>query len=309
MRLPRFIRLSLSCLAALVTVAAILVGSAWLYFHPHVERVNGIIYGHRDGQNLPLDVLRPSKTNGLGIVVMVSGGWKSSSAGSFPTWMAAPLLRHGYTIFAVYHVSQPEATVMSIVQDVNRAIRFIRHNARQYNVDPWRLGVAGGSAGGHLSLMLATRGGPGSGDAPDPVDRESSAVQAVAIFYPVTDLLSLGSSTENPGDGGPPKSFVRAFGPQATNLAVWKVIGREMSPIYYAHSNLPPTLIFHGDADTLVPLDQSQRFQAAARELGCAVTLIVHRGGKHGWPSMIWDLRRFAAWFDEHLAARRRAGG
>ena len=171
-----------------------------------------MVYGQRDGQDLTLDVLRPAKPNGIGIVLMASGGWKSQ-AGSFRPWIAAPLLRRGYTVFAVYHIPQPKATVMEITEDVNRAVRYIRHNAGQYGVDPRRLGVTGGSSGGHLSLMLATRGGPGDANAADPVDRESSAVQAVAIFYPVTDLLNLGKSTENLGDGGPPKSFVKAFGP------------------------------------------------------------------------------------------------
>ena len=132
-------------------------------------------------------------------------------------------------------------------------------------------------------------------------DRESSAVQAVAIFYPPTDLLNLGNSTENLGDGGPPKTFVHAFGSTVTNLAAWKIIGHEMSPIYYINSNLPPSLIYHGDADTLVTLDQSQRFQAEARKQGGTVELIVHHGGKHGWLSMPWDLRNFANWFDQYL--------
>ncbi len=149
--------------------------------------------------------------------------------------------------------------------------------------------------------MLATRGGPGPTDGVDPVEAESSAVQAVAIFYPVTDLLHLGNSTENLHDGGPPKSFVKAFGPNSTNLAIWKVIGHEMSPIYYVSSNLPPTLIYHGDADTLVPLDQSERFQGEARKLGRTVELVIHHGGKHGWLSMLWDIRQFANWFDRYL--------
>ena len=190
---------------------------------------------------------------------------------------------------------------MEITEDVNRAVRFVRYHARKYGIDPQKLGVTGGSAGGHLSLMLATRGGPGPTDATDPVDRESSAVQAVAIFYPVTDLLNLGSSTENPGNGGPPMSFVKAFGPQSTNLPTWKVIGHEMSPIYYVSSNLPPTLIYHGDVDTLVPLDQSQRFQVEAKQLGCTVQLVVHHGGRHGWLTMPWDLRTFGRWFDHYL--------
>ena len=232
---------------------------------------------------------------------MVSGGWKSDRAGSAPVWLMSPLLRRGYTILAIYHVSQPEATVMEIIEDVHRGVRFVRHHADEYGIDPERIGVTGGSAGGHLSLMLATRGGPGPRDAEDPIDRESSAVQAVAIFYPVTDLLNLGESTENPGDGGPPKSFVKAFGPDATNMPAWKVIGRDSSPIYHITSELPPTLIYHGDADTLVPLEQSERFRDRAAEHGHDVKIVVHPGGKHGWLTMILDLRKFADWFDLHL--------
>jgi len=300
MKVRRLLRNLLLGVAAIILAALLCIGLVWLYFHPRLQVTGAVVYGHRHGQDLTMDVLQPAKPNGIGIVLMVSGGWQSR-AGSFQPWIAAPLLRRGYTVFAVYHVPQPEATVMEITDDVNRAVRYVRHNARQYGVDPMRLGVTGGSAGGHLSLMVATRGGPGPADATDPVDRESSAVQAAAIFYPVTDLLNLGDSTENLGDGGPPKSFVKAFGPQSTNLAVWKVIGREMSPIYYISSNLPPSLIYHGDADTLVPLDQSQRFQAEARKHGRVVELVIHPGGKHGWPSMVWDLRRFADWFDQHL--------
>ncbi len=300
MKVLRLLRNLLIAVAALILVALLCVGGVWLYFHPRLEVTRGVVYGHRQGQDVTLDVLRPARPNGIGIVVMASGGWKSQ-AGSFRHWMAAALLRRGYTVFAVYHIPQPEATIMEITEEVYRAVRFIRHNAVHYGVDPQRLGVTGGSSGGHLSLMIATRGGPGDANAADPIDRESSAVQAVAIFYPPTDLLNLGNSTENLHDGGPPKSFVHAFGPTVTNLDAWKIIGHEMSPIYYINSNLPPTLIYHGDADTLVTLDQSQRFQAEALKQGRTVVLVIHHGGKHGWLSMIWDIRQFANWFDRYL--------
>ena len=300
MKIRRIIRIALLVLLGIVMVVALAAGGLWWYFHPSFERDDRVIYTQRHGYELGFETFRPEQPNGLGIIVMVSGGWRSGSD-NFRPWMAAPLLRRGYTIFAVWHLSQPEATVMEIVEDVNRAVRLIRHNARDYGVDPNRLGVTGGSAGGHLSLMLATRGGPGSPEAADPVDRESSAVQAVAIFFPVTDLLDLGQSTENPGDGGPPKSFVEAFGPEATDMAAWKQIGREMSPIYHVTPDLPPVLIFHGDADTLVPLEQSEWFVARARETGATVELVVRPGKQHGWLTMIWDVRRFADWFDRHL--------
>lgn len=301
MQIPRAVKLVLKIVGCLLLALLLFVGSVWIYFHPSIHRSDGLVYGHRNGQNLTLDVIQPVKTNGIGILLMVSGGWKSGIAGSAKPWMMAPLLRRGYTIFAVYHISQPKATISEIAEDVNRSVRYVRHNAQKYNIDPNRLGVTGGSAGGHLSLMLATRGTVGPTNTDDPIDHESSAVQAVAIFYPVTDLINLGDSTENLHDGGPPKSFVTGFGQGATNPAVWKVVGHELSPIYYVSSNLPPTLIYHGDADTLVPLDQSKRFQDEAHKLGRTVELVVHHGGKHGWLSMFWDLRRFADWFDHWL--------
>ncbi|HXG48760.1 MAG TPA: alpha/beta hydrolase [Methylomirabilota bacterium] len=301
MTCPRWCKRILWFMAALLALLAVLVAAGWWYFHPAVQRTDGIAYGRRGEHTLALDVLRPARPNGVGVLLLVSGGWRSRPPGTFDAWLAAPLLRRGYTVIPVYHVSQPRATVQEIVEDMHRAVRFVRHHARDYGIDPDRLGVTGGSAGGHLSLMLATRGGPGDPKASDPVDRESSAVQAVAIFYPVTDLLNLGQSTENPGNGGPPKSFVKSFGPQATNLAAWRVIGREISPIYHVTSNLPPVLIHHGDADTLTPLEQTEWFQAAARRVGREVEVKVHAGGRHGWLTMPLDIREFAWWFDRHL--------
>jgi acetyl esterase/lipase len=135
---------------------------------PKVTRTNGIVYGTRGDRTLGLDIIRPEHPNGLGILMLVSGGWKSREPGKFPTWPLAPVLRRGYTVFDIYHVSQPQATVMEIAEDMHRAVRFVRHHAREYGVDPQRLGVTGGSAGGHLALLLATRGGPGPPDAADP---------------------------------------------------------------------------------------------------------------------------------------------
>lgn len=299
--LPRWVRRLLKAILALVVCVLLLVAVLYFYAHPSITRIDGVVYGTRGGEDLTIDVLTPKRPNGLGVAVMVSGGWKSGGAGSLDTWLVAPLLRGGYTVFAVCHISQPQATVMDAITDVNRGIRFIRYHAAVYGIDPDRIGVTGGSAGGHLSLMLATRGGPGSMGAADPIDHESSAVQAVAIFFPVTDLLNLGTSTENPGDGGPPISFVKGFGPDALDMPKWKVIGRESSPIYHIHLNMPPILIHHGDKDTLTPLEQSTWFQERAKEQGVDVTVKVQPGGEHGWLSMSWDIWQFARWFDAHL--------
>ena len=80
-----------------------------------------------------------------------------------------------------------------------------------------------------------------------------------------------------------------------------KVLGRELSPIYHVTPGLPPIFIVHGAADTLVPLDQSERFVERAQTEGNEVQLEVRPGKKHGWPTMILDVLRFADWCDAHL--------
>ncbi|MBY0507492.1 MAG: alpha/beta hydrolase [Bryobacteraceae bacterium] len=298
-------KLVLRVLLGLVLLLALAAGGAWIYLHPDIDRQDGIVSGQRNGKPLTLDILRPKRPNGLGIALMVSGGWRSSKAGQTKAIVVAPLLRAGYTVFAVCHVSRPESSIMDIITDMHRGVRFIRYHAKEYGVDPQRLGATGGSAGGHLSLMLATRGAPGDPAAADPVDRESSAVQAVAIFYPPTDLLNLGPSTENDGKGGPPISYRDGFGPEAGNPVAWQRIGHETSPIYYVTPAMPPVLIYHGDADTLVPLEQSLRFQARAKEVGLNVPVVVHAGGAHGWRTMLLDEFAFVDWFNRYLRDRQ----
>lgn len=298
--IPRWLRRVLRALACLLLSFTLLAASCWWYLHPAVQRTDGVIYGNRNGTPLTLDVIQPKNPNGLAVALMVSGGWKSAEPGETPTWLVAPVLRRGFTVFAICHVSQPKASVPEIIADMHRGIRFVRHHASKYGIDPNRIGVSGGSAGGHLSLMLATCGSQGDHTSSDPVDHESSAVQAVAIFYPPTDLIDMGESTENPGAlGGPPKSYRESFGPDGVRH--WDTIGKACSPIYQIGSGLPPTLIYHGDADTLVPLDQSQRYQKRARALGNQVEIIVHPDGGHGWLTMISDTVHFARWFEQHL--------
>ncbi len=291
-------------LVAAVGLVALLVGLAWWWYHPSFRHTPNVVYTRRAGTVLTIDVFQPKSPNGAGILLMVSGSWKSGHDAINPVIFAS-LLRRGYTVFAVTHGSQPKFSVPEIAEDILRAVRFVRYHAKEYGVDPGRLGITGGSSGGHLSLVVGTMGGPGSADAKDPVDRESSAVQAVACFYPVTDLLNLGDSTENLRDGGPPKSFRKAFGPGSETIEGWKVIGGALSPIDHITTNMPPTFIIHGGADTLVPLDQSQRFVERARQAGREVQLVIRPGKKHGWPTMILDIGLFADWFDQHLRPTR----
>ena len=264
------------------------------------QRTEDVIYGRKFGTALTLDVLQPANSNGVGILFMVSGGWFSAHEGINPKSLS-PLLNRGYTVFAVVHGSQPKFVITEIEQDIHRAVRFIRHNAGRYGIDPARLGITGGSAGGHLTLTMATKGALGDKAAKDPVDRESSEVECAACFFPPTDFLNYSEPGEDGVGFGILKGFKAAFGPRADTPEERAKLGREISPIYFIHSNQAPVLIIHGDADKLVPIYQARMFVKRCQEMGCIAKLIEREGKEHGWPDMGKDMSLFADWFDEHL--------
>jgi len=274
-----------------------------------VRRTEDVVYSRKFGMALTMDVFQPSKPNGCGLLFLVNGGWLSSKSTPLMVTIRPDdyrvFLSRGYTVFAVVTSSQPRFTISEEIEDVLRAVRFVRHNAAQYGVRPHRLGVMGSSSGGHLTLSIATRGGPGIADAADPVDRDSSSVQAAACFFPPTDFSNYGSPGVNGAGIGPLASLQVAFGPLALTAEGRDKLGRELSPINYVTGKLPPTLIIHGDQDEAVPLQQSQSFVAKARAAGAPqVELIIRPGKGHGWGDF-WrsaeDINAFADWFDRHL--------
>ncbi|MDD4870825.1 MAG: alpha/beta hydrolase [Kiritimatiellae bacterium] len=290
---------SIRCIAWLLVSLSIIPLSAQT--QEDFKRTEDVIYGRKFGVALTFDVIQPVKTNnGYGIIYMVSGGWFSSHEAVNPKGYA-PYLNRGYTIFAVVHGSQPKFTIQEIRQDIHRAIRFIRHNAVRWAVNPDHFGITGGSAGGHLSLTMGTQGGPGKPDAKDPIDRESSAVQAVACFFPPTDFLNYGTEGEDAVGVGTLKNYKAAFGPDSDTSEGRQKLGKDISPIYFITSKMPPTLIIHGDADKLVPIQQAESFVKRATELGVKARLIVKPGAVHGWKDMRVDVELLTDWFDEHL--------
>jgi len=267
-------------------------------------RQEDLIYGRKFGTALTLDVFTPSKPNGLGLFFMVSGGFFSSHEAINPK-MYQPFLNRGYTVFAVVHGSQPRFVIPEIVDDIHRAIRFVKSNAKKFGVDPARMGIMGGSAGGHLSLTMGTQGRPGKADAKDPIDRESSTVHAVACFFPPTDFLNYGKAGEDAVGVGTLAFFKPAFGPKSDTAESRAVYGKEISPIEFLTAKSAPTLIVHGDADKLVPIQQAEIFVKKAQGLGVEAKLVVREGKDHGWPGMESDLELFADWFDKYLKANK----
>lgn len=265
------------------------------------ERVRDVIYEKKDGVALTMDVFKPKKPNGAGVLWMVSGGWFSNHNSINPD-IARVFNRHGYTVFEVVHGSQPRYSVSEIVNDIYWAVRFVRANAATYGVDPERLGISGASAGGHLSLMVGTFDGPPDSKAADPADRQPTRVKAVACFFPPTDFLNWGKDGVTVQGIENLKPFLPALRiTDQTPKGQVEEIGKALSPYYHAYKGMPPTLVIHGDADPLVPIQQAQRFDKRLEELGVTHKLVVHPGGGHGWQGIDKDFEALADWFDKYL--------
>jgi acetyl esterase/lipase/DNA-binding beta-propeller fold protein YncE len=270
-------------------------------------RTEDVIYRRKHGTALTLDVFAPRENaNRAALVLIVSGSWRSSHDNIRPQFVTE-YVRRGYTVFAVVHGSSPRFSLPEILDDVHRAVRFVRGRAEAYNFDGDRIGVTGASAGGHLALMLGTAGTAGDPDAKDPVERVSSRVQAVACFFPPTDLLNYGVSGFTILGMRAPFDFQEYDDQTQTFVTITDrqrrlQIGREVSPVYHVTADDPPTLIIHGDADRLVPLQQSRLMIDKLREANVPCELVIKEGGAHGWPDIAADVPKLADWFDKHLA-------
>ncbi len=283
---------------------------------PEYTRTEDVIYGRKFGTALTMDVFRPkSGSNGAAIVWVVSGGWFSSREQIPPKFGGG-----GYTMFAVVHGSQPRYTIPDAMQDLNRAVRFIRFHAADYGIDPDRIGITGGSAGGHLSLMQGVKPAEPVEKSPDPVERTSARVQAVACLFPPTDFLNYGEpgkiawtttldwlpapfdfeKTEQVKTGNP---FSLHF--VTLNSEEQKTIAKEVSPIYWVTEKAPPTLIISGDEDKIVPIEQSRRLIEKLEQAKVPAKLEVRKGAGHGWPNVEPDVALMLDWFNQHLATKK----
>ena len=253
-------------------------------------RATDVIYMKSGGAVFTMDVVRPEKPNKAAVVFMVSGGWFSdhSMIQSFMPDIEKAFIAKGFTVFEVVHGAQPRYKVVEIVEQVRTAVRFVHAHATTYGVDANRIGVSGISSGGHLALMIA-----GSADSP---------VNAVAAIAPPVDLNNWGKPdvllTEAPGMS----IFIPTLGIDG-NAAKddTKVLLQKVSPISLVNAKFPPTLIVHGDADQVVPLQQAQAMDSALAKAGIEHKLDVIAGGGHDEKTFVPGVEKAVKWFEETL--------
>lgn len=284
------IRLSIP-LALILTVCAVAQVMA------QAEIVPDVVYGHKDGLAMTFDVIKPkANANGAAVIFMVSGGWVSNYN---PPQQTATrfkdLLDKGFTLITVRHGSSPKYLIPEIVSDVRRAVRFIRHNAKQWGVDPNRLGVFGGSAGGHLALVLGTASDNGDPNAKQDFMKESDRVASVVAYFPPVDLRPLARGLNPQPTGGTLDRF------PALNFEKEKA--PDYSPIVHVSPDDPPTLLIHGDKDKLVPVNNSKVIHEAFQKNNVKTQLIIIEGAEHGFRGE--DAKRagaaMASWFEQTL--------
>ncbi len=260
----------------LIVVLNLLIG---VTLPAQAETIRDVVYGHKDGMALVLDVYKPeANANGAAVAYMISGGWMSSEGmqRAYES-MFMPLVNAGYTVFAIRHGSSPRFNVPEAYGDVTLGFQFVAANAAQYGVDPARIGVSGISAGGHLSLLL------GLDTSKSPVQRPA----AVVAYMPPTDLKNI----VGPNDNFPALNFDVAIAPT-------------VSPVEFVSADDPPVLLVHGNADELVPIANSERIYALLQSAGVITEFVVIEGAPHGLFTGDGGVKAAAAllgWFETHL--------
>jgi acetyl esterase/lipase len=304
-----FARFALAAIAC-VAIAPPVLAQAFPKLKPLPANTHtkDVIYRHKDGAARTLDVFAPKKANGIGVIICISMNYQSNQEmlKVLQDYAMADFLDRGYVVFAVIHGSQPKFTIPEIVDDMHRAVRFIKHSAGQYGVDPQKLGIAGGSSGGHLALMMGCDWKPGNPDAEDPVERESSRVAAVACLFPPTNFPAF--------EKAPPPGFdptllfpTREPDPKGTNQYVpvtverRREIGTACSPLHCALKGAAPTLIVHGVKDEIVPIQQSRDLNAKLKACGATSKLVEVPEMRHSLLQALPHIPKLVSWFDEHL--------
>ena len=269
---------------------------------PYTQHEN-IVYAETDGIGLVMDIFVPTgEKNGLAIVDVVSGAWHSDRS-KIEQHKMAQMYRifcsRGYTVFGVRPGSISKFTAPQMVDHVQRGIRWVKEHAGEYEVDPERLGMTGASAGGHLACLTAVKSEDGD-----------TSVKSVAVFFPPTDLVTyVKNKMEGPSTGSKKEVPIATrlsalcfdrFKSDTSTEELLEALA-EISPALHVTGKEPPFLLIHGDADELVPLEQSEIMVAALKDHDVPVELVIKPGGGHPWPTIYEEVGVIADWMDKQL--------
>jgi acetyl esterase/lipase len=251
-----------------------------------LERDLAYVPGGDEAQRLDLYLPEQAPATPLPLIVHIhGGGWMGGS--KYPCPVAGMVLK-GYAVASVEYRFSQKAKFPAQIQDCQAAIRWLRAQAKKYGLDPAKVGVVGGSAGGHLSALVGTAGGTGLFPPIGGNEDQSDRVQAVCDIYGPADFTTVVAQA-----AADPKvknifEFNSPRDPYSSLIGVpleTAEKSRAVSPVTYISRDDPPVLILHGTHDTLVPYAQSVQFAEALRAQGVPVWLQTLPGAGHGGPT------------------------
>jgi alpha-L-fucosidase 2 len=234
---------------------------------------DGLQYGEADGQPLTMDYYAPKGPGIHPIAIIIHGGGyqRGNSKSGSEAYCADFLAPAGYAVFSINYRLAPKYPYPYMVYDVERAVRYLRHNAAKWDANPNQIVLVGGSAGGFLSNMVGLLSAPGDPNAPDPVNRESARANAVVTLYAQSSFATVPLN----------KDVHALLDPLIKQKGEAEAL-REASPITYVKRGAPPFLLIQGDRDEYIPYSEDTNLQAALHHVGVRCDVIRIPGGMHG---------------------------
>lgn len=262
---------------------------------PQIKLVSNVVYEQvpaRGYENVPMkmDLLIPQTDKPMPAVLFITGGGFINANKDNYIQERMRLAEEGYvTATAEYRVA-PAASFPAPLEDIKAAVRYLRAHADQFHIDPDRIGVLGGSAGGYLAAMAGTTSGTGLFDSGDNLD-QSSDVQAVVNLYGVSDLTSIGADYSEEvqalhrTSGATEALWLKGspvFNGRAGGVQDYPEEAEKANPIHYISDKTPPFLLMHGSADTVVSPSQTEILHQALLARGIDSARYVVPGAAHG---------------------------
>jgi acetyl esterase/lipase len=230
------------------------------------------------GEPLRLDLYIPESAAGAPLVVWIHGGaWENGNKSAMPL---APVVERGFAVASLDFSPASKAPFPGQVHEIKAAVRFLRAQAKQYGYDASRVAIAGASSGAHLAAVVGTSNGHRELEGTlGEHGNESSAVHAIVAYFPATNLTTILAQSTPFGLGIREPALKRLLGASPTDT---EPLARLASPVFQVDGSDPPLLLFHGDQDPQMPINQSHELEGAYEQQGLDAQLVVVHGAAHG---------------------------
>ncbi|MCC6512207.1 MAG: alpha/beta hydrolase [Pirellulaceae bacterium] len=206
------------------------------------------------------------------------GGWRAGTKDRVPAWLLDGVSQGRWSVASVEYRFTDVKPHPAQVNDCLRSIQFVRQHAEEWKIDPKRVGVTGGSAGGHLSLWVALHDDVADPNATNPVEKQSSRVACAVSFAGPTDWSLLSQITHT----HPAYRQLIGYDPKTPAGEMDEAKKKDVSPISFVSNDDPPIMQVHGDKDDIVPIEHAHKMNEKLQALKVRTELVVVPGGNHG---------------------------